>query len=200
MNNISADIPDKMSLRKEMLARRAAVARDFGIDEANSIRRHIREYVIASGAKYVAGYMPIGSEFDIKPVLTELADFGISLSLPVVKNKNAALIFRHWQPDQPLQRGTYGIAQPPESNRLAVPELILVPMLAFDGNGHRLGYGGGYYDRTIHEFRKNTPELATLGVAFGSQRLDAIPADKNDIALDAVATENGIERFIKCAS
>lgn len=193
-----------MTMRKEMLARRDAISSEFGSDESRHLNRYIREYVLAAGAKYVAGYMPIGSEYDLRPLMSELDEYGVELALPVVKEKNAPLIFRHWRPGEVLHKGSFGIAQPHENNRLVVPELILVPLLAFDTRGFRLGYGGGYYDRTISDLKAKNYQVKTLGIAYNNQKVDRIKDDATDMPLDAVATENGIEKFLsarehKCA-
>lgn len=136
----------------------------------------------------VAGYWPIDSEIDVRPLLLHLDRLGFACALPVVVEAGAPLLFRRWRPDSELGAGPLGTRQPAaEADRL-IPEAVLLPLLAFDGRGCRLGQGGGYYDRTLLELRGGGPLLA-VGIGFAGQRLEAVPHGPRDQRLDWVVTE-----------
>ena len=152
----------------------------------------------------VAGYWPLGSELDVRPLLLhlkadELKAGGRSVALPVSGPRGQALTFRDWDPMQPLIAGRYGIQEPGADRPEVAPAVLLVPMLAFDRNGHRLGYGAGYYDRTLDALRaarspSDGPVLA-VGVAFAAQEMDAVPCGAHDERLDWILTERETLRF-----
>ncbi len=138
----------------------------------------------------IAGYMPIGSELDCLPLLNRLVATGVPVCLPVVANPDAPLIFRRWLPDDPLVTGTFGISEPTPAAQEVSPRALLVPMLAFDRQGHRLGYGGGYYDRTLQALRA-AGDVVAIGVAFAGQLRDKVPVAAGDQPLDWILTEVG---------
>lgn len=146
--------------------------------------------VSASGA--VGGYWAINSEADPLPVLSALREAGRAVALPVVTGRDQALEFRLWTPDTPLVPSGFGTSAPGPSAPSLVPGLLIVPLLGYDDTGTRLGYGGGYYDRTLAQWPER-PVL--LGFGFSGQRVDAIPREAHDIALDAVLTETGLTTF-----
>lgn len=137
----------------------------------------------------VAGFLPLGDEIDLHPLLTILHDRGHRLVLPVTPARGLPLTFRMWAPGDKLITERFGTRRP-EGPEL-VPDFLLVPLLAFDRHGRRLGYGGGYYDRTL----AGLPDRFALGCAYASQEVEAVPAGPHDIALDAVATEHGVIRY-----
>lgn len=136
----------------------------------------------------VAGFWPIGSELDVRPVLRRVADAGGVAALPVSGPKGTPLVFRVWDPAVPLVDGRFGIAEPDQTRPEVVPRVVLVPLLAFDRRGMRLGYGGGYYDRTLALLRQRGGVLA-IGVAFAGLEVTEVPADENDERLDWIVTE-----------
>ncbi len=136
----------------------------------------------------VAGYWPLGSELDVRPVLLHLHGLGRSVALPVSGPRGQALTFRDWDPALPLAAGRYGIHEPGADRPEVAPAVLLVPMLAFDRTGHRLGYGAGYYDRTLDALRAVRPVLA-VGVAFAAQEVEAVPCADHDERLDWIVTE-----------
>lgn len=139
----------------------------------------------------VAGYWPLSAEIDPIPLMNRLAGRNCRLVLPVVMERGHKLVFRAWAPGDPLEPGTHGTFHPlPDAPEL-VPSLVLVPLLAFDRKGFRLGYGGGYYDRTLESLRRNA-HLKTIGVGFAAQEVPSVPHDGHDQRLDGVATENGL--------
>ncbi|MBK3736630.1 5-formyltetrahydrofolate cyclo-ligase [Azospirillum brasilense] len=152
----------------------------------------------------VAGYWPLGSELDVRPLLLHLKTGGLRtgglktvgrpIALPVSGPRGQALTFRDWDPALPLAAGRYGIQEPGADRPEVVPAVLLVPMLAFDRSGHRLGYGAGYYDRTLDALRAIRPVLA-VGMAFAAQEMDAVPHGAHDERLDWILTERETLRF-----
>jgi len=140
----------------------------------------------------VAGYMPIGSELDCLPLLNRLAATDVPLCLPAVTAPGQPLIFRRWSPGDPLTPGSYGTSEPAAAAPEVTPQVLLMPMLAFDRQGHRLGYGGGYYDRTLKALRAagaGGDEIVAIGVAFAGQLRDKVPVSRDDEPLDWILTE-----------
>jgi 5-formyltetrahydrofolate cyclo-ligase len=144
--------------------------------------------------RIVAGYAPIGSEIDSIPLLALLATSGVSLCLPVVRKGTRILTFRAWAPGDLLEPGVFGTRHPSLDSPVVRPDMVLVPMLAFNDAGHRLGYGGGYYDATLHALRATGPVTA-VGCAFAAQRVTALPVEPNDQPLDWLVTEQDALRF-----
>ncbi|MDQ2860876.1 MAG: 5-formyltetrahydrofolate cyclo-ligase, partial [Pseudomonadota bacterium] len=143
--------------------------------------------------RIVAGYRPIGAEFDPGPVLARLVAAGATLALPVVVDRAAPLIFRTGSPPEALIPDTRGIPAPPPSAPAGIPDLIVAPVLAFDSRGGRLGQGGGYFDRAIAALRAAGP-LFVIGLAFAGQEVDAVPVEPHDERLDAILTEIGYRK------
>lgn len=138
----------------------------------------------------VAGYWPINTEFDSRPLMTRLSASGVGLALPVTQ-AGGRLVFRAWRPGDGLADGPFGTRHPPAEAAPVVPDLLLVPLLAFDRRGGRLGYGGGYYDRALAELRAAGRVIA-VGLAFSAQERADLPRQAHDQALDWVVTEQGI--------
>lgn len=139
----------------------------------------------------VAGYWPLAGEIDPVPLMLRLAKRGCRLALPAVIGRGRPLVFRAWAPGDALEAGEHGTHHPAAHAPELVPALVLVPLLAFDRQGFRLGYGGGYYDRTLESLRQSA-HLTTIGIAFAAQEVPAVPRDGHDQRLDGVATENGL--------
>jgi len=139
----------------------------------------------------IAGYWPIGDEIDSRPLLERFAALGFTLALPMVAGPGRALGFRRWAPGQPLVKGAFGTRHPGEGAPVETPGMFLLPLLAFDRAGFRLGYGGGYYDRTL-ELARSQGHVTAVGLAFAAQEMAAVPHDRHDQPLDAVATEKGV--------
>ncbi|MFC7474154.1 5-formyltetrahydrofolate cyclo-ligase [Dankookia sp. GCM10030260] len=173
-------------------ARGAALARRAGCDPALGARlaeRVLTEAPPPAGA-VVAGFWPMGQEIDIRPLLLALAERGHAIALPVTPKRGLPLAFRRWRPGEALAPGPMGTRQPASGEALR-PDWLLVPLLAFDRAGRRLGYGGGYYDRTL----PGLPEATAIGCGYAAQELPEVPAGPEDWRLDAVATEAGVIRF-----
>ena len=170
-------------------ARDLALAHRQGLD-AEACGRALAEHVLKLGvvvsAPVVAGFWPMTGEIDLRPLLYALHDRGSAIALPVTPARGHALSFRGWSPGDVLISERFGTRCP--IGPVKVPDVLLIPLLAFDAAGGRLGYGGGYYDRTLTAL----PGRFKLGCAFAAQQVDAVPVGPYDIRLNAVATESGI--------
>ena len=136
----------------------------------------------------ISGYSPIRSEIDPAPLMRMLAALGARLALPAVMARGKSLAFRAWSPDDRLMLGPLGILEPSPAAAELVPDILLVPLAAFDRSGHRIGYGAGHYDTTLAHLRKAKTVIA-IGVAFAVQEIKAVPVQPHDVALDYVLTE-----------
>lgn len=139
----------------------------------------------------VSGFYPYQAEINVLPLLARLVSEGWQTALPVVMAKGEPLTFRAWAPGEPTGRGIWDIHIPLETSPELQPDVLLVPMLAFDRRGYRLGYGGGFYDRTLAELRKLKPVTA-IGVAYAEQEMDEVPLAPYDEPLDWILTERGV--------
>ncbi len=138
----------------------------------------------------VSAYYPFETEIDCLPLLDALQGRGWRIGLPVVLGKGRPLEFRLWTPGEALVPGSFGIPAPPDTAETVMPDVFLVPMLAFDHYGFRLGYGGGFYDRTL-ALARTERTVTAVGLAFDAQRVDRCPIDDYDQPLDAIMTETG---------
>lgn len=157
------------------------------------ILSHLQEAGILEVGKIVSGFLPIGSEIDTRPILAVLRDMGLIICLPCVEAEDAPLTFRKWHPDDILVKEKFGTLAPESSSEEVDPDIILSPMLAFDRSGFRLGYGGGFYDRSLEKLRK-FKSVAAIGVAYSAQEVEAVPHDNLDQPLDMIVTEKEVIR------
>lgn len=139
----------------------------------------------------ISGFLPIGSEIDLRPMLADLIDAHHKVVLPCVVGKNTPLLFREWTIGDPLVEDGFGTMAPADDAPEHIPDILLVPMLAFDKAGYRLGYGGGFYDRTLEKIRL-MKKIIAVGVAYGEQQIDEVPRDGHDQPLDLIVTDEGI--------
>ena len=174
----------KKSLRATAMA--ARVGHD-PVKCGEALAVHVLRAMPPPGA-VVAGFWPLDGEIDVRPLLTLLRDRGHEIVLPITPRRGNPLTFGLWSPGDTLIPERFGTMRPIGPER--VPQFVLVPLLAFDRTGARLGYGGGFYDRTLPLL----PGRFALGCAFAAQMVDEVPVGPYDIRLDAVATENGIMR------
>ena len=140
----------------------------------------------------IAAYWPTGSEIDVKPLMLKLYDDGHNLCLPCVTQEEAPLIFREWQPETVMVKSRFKICEPCKQQEEVIPTMIITPLLAFDKLKHRIGYGRGYYDRTINSLRASDSNLSVLGVAYSEQEIEQIPANEYDMQLDKIITESKV--------
>ncbi len=151
--------------------------------------------LLDTGSRIVSGFFPYQSEIDTRPLLGRLAGDGWTTALPVIIAKGEPLRFRRWLPGEPTVPGVWDIPRPLDAAPLVEPDVLLVPLLAFDRKGHRLGYGGGFYDRTLALLRSKKRVLA-IGIAYAAQEIDSVPSSSHDQPLDFVMTE---KELIACA-
>lgn len=146
-----------------------------------------------AGAKpgcVVSAFIPFGDEIDTRPLLSDLTARGFTTCVPVVVKLASALEFRQWAPEDTLVEGRWNIPVPPDTAPVLEPDVLLVPLLAFDRRGYRLGYGGGFYDRTLEGLRAKKPIVA-VGVAYAAQEVDEVVCGPYDQQLDWLLTEKG---------
>lgn len=186
---------DKAALRRVCADARREARLRLGSEAGERLAAAFPQTVIPAGG-VVAGFWPIGDEIDTLPLMTALEKAGHVLALPVVIARAQPLIFRRWRVGAPLEAGSHGTRQPQPGADPVEPDMILTPLLGFDGRGGRLGYGGGYYDRTLEGLRARRPVLA-VGLAFAAQRVGRVPVEAGDQTLDWVVTEEGAERMVR---
>lgn len=189
----SAEIDrEKTRLRAAALqARRAAAAGAPAKAAAEAAAVFLEQVAIPADA--TAGYRPIRGELDPTPLMRALHERGLPLAVPVIDAADAPLRFRIWTPDSAMIEGPFGAAIPAEGAWVE-PALLITPLLAFDRSGARLGYGGGYYDRTLAALRARGAGRA-IGFAYAAQEVAAIPHAREDQSLDGVVTERGATFF-----
>lgn len=173
--------------------RRLAHAEDFAGRLAQQMRDHALAGPPIDAGAAVGGYWPRGTEMDVRPLLTALHERGHTIGLPHVRRRQP-MTYHRWRPDDRLSVGVFGIEMPDHHTPEIVPDVMLLPLLAFDRLGNRLGYGGGYNDRTIAALRARKPVLC-IGIAYAVQEFDTVPHDALDQRLDWVVTETGARRI-----
>jgi len=180
----------KAELRSVALSRRDALPADERKAAAETIEALKFPLAISPGT-IISGFMPLKSEINPLPLLQKLAETGARLALPAIAGRGKPLIMRAWEFGAPLDRGQWGIREPKPDAPEVAPDILLVPLLAFDRAGYRLGYGAGYYDMTIHRLRALKPVTA-VGIAFAAQEVPKIPTTPRDERLDLVLTEREV--------
>jgi 5-formyltetrahydrofolate cyclo-ligase len=180
----SPDLADaKQALRQRMLAAREAWD---PVAAGLALAQHVLRAAKPPAGAVVSGFWPIGHEIDIRPLMVALHERGHPIVLPVTPKRGNPLSFLRWRPGDVLQPERFGTFRP--IGEPAIPDYLLVPLLAFDRRGHRLGYGAGFYDRTL----AGLPGRFALGVAYAAQEVPEVPIGASDVALDAVATDSGM--------
>src|SRR5215468_3601223 len=179
--------PSKADLRAIALKARDSISPKQRAAAAEAIAACGLPVALQPGA-IISGYAPIKSEIDPTPLMLQCAAQGARLALPAVTGRRRSLIFRAWSPGDRLMLGPLGIPEPSPAAAEVLPDLMLVPLAAFDRLGHRIGYGAGYYDYTFSHLRK-AKAVAGIGLGFAVQEIEAVPALSHDVALDYVLTE-----------
>ncbi|TVQ85084.1 MAG: 5-formyltetrahydrofolate cyclo-ligase [Micavibrio sp.] len=188
---------DKKSIRDEFLEERRKISpvveQHYAAEIASKV---INNFDFKN--KVVAGYWPVHGEADIRPALMHLSSAGHICALPVIAREDAPLIFRRWTSTVKMAQGAHGIPVPDKNDPVAEvvdPDILLVPLVAYDRRGMRIGYGAGYYDRTIADLRARKT-VQTVGIAFSVQKsMELLPAEPHDMPLDYVVTERMVDRF-----
>lgn len=184
---------DQKAVLREQARAHLRVA-DVYAEDIEAVTDIFFEHVKPEAGKIVAGYWPKGREFDATGILERSLQEGLRCALPVVKEDDKVLEFRAWEKDTEFQKGAFGIMEP-ISEEVLEPDYILVPMLAFDRRGYRLGQGGGYYDATLSHWRAKK-EIIAIGMAYATQAvLFNLPIETHDQKLDYVLTPQGLKDF-----
>lgn len=178
----------KAAARKAAFARRK-VAFDTAAPAACGV---LSELLAGHRGVPLAGYVPIRTEIDPLAAMAEASAYG-PVGVPVIQGAGQPLKFSEWEPDMPLRDGPFG-ARVPMVDAWMVPQIVIVPLVAFDRRGGRLGYGGGFYDRTLEGLRARGAVLA-VGFAFAAQEAEALPLEETDQPLDMIVTETGVIQF-----
>jgi 5-formyltetrahydrofolate cyclo-ligase len=190
----SSSAPDsKSELRQQAIARRDALPASERAAAAETIAARGLPFAVKPSAM-VSGFMPMKSEINPLPLLRRLADAGAKLALPVVAGRGKPLIMRAWAFGELLDTGVWGIREPKPEAPEVEPDILIVPLAAFDCTGHRIGYGAGYYDMTIARLR-GLKSVIAVGLAFAAQEIAAVPATPRDARLDLVLTEREVIDF-----
>ncbi len=184
--------------RRAERARLRAGRQALGVAErkaaADSLAIHLlaflRDRLGNARDRVLSAYWPIKGEPDLRALMAQLHESGVEIALPVVETRRAPLVFRYWTPQTRMMRGDWNILVPPPEAPLATPDIVLAPLVGWDGEGYRLGYGGGYFDRTLAAL---APRPYAIGVGLQEARLETIYPQPHDIALDAIITEAGVQ-------
>jgi 5-formyltetrahydrofolate cyclo-ligase len=184
---------EKRALRRRMRALRLVADQKQGPDAALGLIKaffgRANDLALAPGC-VVSGYWPIVTEIDVRPLMARLAGQGLTLALPVLVDPARPLVFRRWRPDKDtLMAGAHGTAFPPQEAPEVTPDVLLVPGLAFDAAGYRLGQGGGHFDRTLAALRAARAIIA-IGVGYAVQRLASVPRAPHDQPMDWLLDED----------
>ena len=182
----------KAALRLKARNARAAILNSTRPEAARAVAAHFFDAVPLAPTDIVAGYWRIKDEMDCQPILVRLMDGLQPVCLPVVVGDEQPLELRLWEQGAPLYEAGFGTLAPSELSPQVEPDVIIMPLLGFDKRGTRLGYGGGYYDRTLERLSRR-PRL--VGIAFAAQELDDIPREAHDVPLDIIITEAGARHF-----
>ncbi len=180
----------KQALREKMILRRAQLGPEARAAGARALADSGLNFLSTPPGAKISGYAAIGDELDPSALLQALAALGNPIALPVTIEKDKPLIFRSWQPGAPLHEGSFNVPEPGGEAPELIPDIVLAPMLAFDARGYRLGYGAGYYDRTLAALRDKKTIIA-IGLAFDASQVDEVPHDEHDQRLDWVLTPSG---------
>lgn len=176
----------KAQLRKDYIARRQSLG-DAETHAEVRVRDNVLKLMSSQKSCVLAGYAAIKDELDLAPTMAALHDTGVALCLPVSSPDPDALTFRRWAPETVMENGPFGTSQPGKTAEEVKPDVLLVPLVAFDRTGHRIGYGQGYYDRTLHVLRQEK-NIAAYGIGFDGQETDVVPRAAHDVPLDGVIT------------
>ena len=188
------DALTKAEIRKARLAARDKVPAETRIENSLAMAAHAGDALDFIPGTIIAGFLPIRSEADIRPLMARLKARGARLSLPVVLDRET-IVFRELVAGAELVDTGFGTRGPAAEAPVLDPEILLVPLSAFDARGHRIGYGAGHYDRAIAQLRQKGLDPRLIGIAFACQEVAHVPFEPHDIGLEAVLTESGLRQF-----
>ncbi|WEZ82585.1 5-formyltetrahydrofolate cyclo-ligase [Rhizobium sp. 32-5/1] len=185
---------EKAVIRNERLALRDALSPEQRIEASLAMLEHAGDQLAFEPGQVISGFWPIRSEADIRPLMARLKARGARLCLPVVMDRET-IIFRELVTGAPAVKTGFGTTGPGPEAAVLNPEILLVPLSAFDAQGNRIGYGAGHYDRAITRLREKGLVPRLIGIAFDCQEVASVPAEPHDVALEAVLTESGLRVF-----
>ncbi len=195
MTKLDPVVKAKKALREYATARRKLAHRRNSAGAGIRGAAHFLASIPLAPGAIIAGYWPIREEFDVMPLLRRLIAMGHRCALPLVDNNQRELIFKEWHLGTEMIEGCYNIPEPAETSESLLPNILVAPLLAYDSEGYRLGYGGGYYDKTIRRSRTSDRLIMSIGAAFWDQRVDHVPHNHMDEKLDWIVTERGVLQF-----
>lgn len=181
----------KAQYRNERLAARDAIPADERIEMGLAMAAHGGDAIDVAPGTIVSGFLPIRSEVDIRPLMARLRERGARLCVPVILNRST-IVFRELVPGAALIATGFGTSGPGPDAAVLDPDIMLVPLSAFDSTGHRIGYGAGHYDRAITRLHQKGLNPRLIGIAFDCQEVPSVPAEPHDVRLDAILTESGL--------
>ena len=186
---------DKRLLRQTMLEKRQRLSAYAQDAAAVSVARHFADHPILAFTSSFSGYISMRGEIDTMPIFRIMARTQKPTALPRMEPRTKLLHFRQWRETDPLEIGAFNVREPLAGALAIIPALVLVPTLAFDARGVRLGYGGGWYDRTMDTLRQHSTPPLFVGVAHSIQELPELPLEPHDQFLDGILTEVGVSMF-----
>lgn len=184
----------KAALRTERLSARDRIAPELRLEYSLAMADHAGDLIAFAPGVIVSGFFPIRSEVDIRPLMARLKDRGARLCVPVVLDRQT-IAFRELVAGAELVDTGFGTRGPGPEAAVLDPEILLVPLSAFDSQGHRIGYGAGHYDRAIARLRQKGLNPRLIGIAFDCQEVAEVPAEAHDVRLEAILTESGLKTF-----
>lgn len=187
----------KAALRAAAVKRRAAISGSYARQAADAVAARVADELQIPHGATVAGYWPLADELDPRPALARLRAHGHRLALPRLSGRRQPLLFLAWDQGDELVPGTFDLREPHPSRPPRWPDVVLAPLLAFDRRGGRLGYGMGYYDRTLADLRARGRHPLAIGMAFAAQEVDEVPVGPQDVLLDGVITERALHRCLE---
>jgi 5-formyltetrahydrofolate cyclo-ligase len=186
----------KAQLRKARLTARDAIPVEERIDKSLLMADLASEIIMFEPGEVISGFFPIRTEADIRPLMHRLKGRGARLCLPVVLDKHT-IVFREISDGMPMVETGFGTSGPGPHATVVDPDILLVPLSAFDASGHRIGYGAGHYDRAVAKLYAKGRKPRLIGIAFDCQQVEIVPFEPHDVPLDAVLTESGLHVFRK---
>ncbi len=180
---------ERTRLRDARLALSVAERKEIGAALAGHLRQMLQDHFGGAQGNVFSAYWPIKGEPDLRPLMAELHQAGVTVALPLVETRAAPLIFRRWTPETRMVRGDWNIPVPPPDAHVVTPDIALAPLVGWTADGYRLGYGGGYFDRTLAAL---APKPFVIGIGFQSAQLKTIYPQPHDIPLDLILTETGL--------
>ncbi len=188
----------KLELRNKAKKRRQAHVDDIGDagvrGAGEAACQHLFKLALLDQPTTISAYWPLPGEFDSRPLMAALHAAGHQIVLPVVVGRAKPLIFRCWQPGLNMSADRFDVLVPPDDSPVLRPSVLLVPLLAFDARGYRLGYGGGFYDRTLAALSARG-DITAIGLAFAMQEVDKVPIDAYDQALHWLVSDHAARKF-----